>query len=125
MLKKCVKIISVFLCAVLIFQSLEIGIFATTEQTEETTPEDEIFCLCENCTEYECSCECETEEACTCVQCKRTAYTEYDDFGNVIAEKSFDGTKTLVSEQVGIFGRRNTAFVFYRFIGKHSILHLQ
>ncbi len=97
-LKKATRFLSIFLCAVLIFQSFEIGIFATTEQTDETLPEDESFCLCENCTEYECSCECETEEACNCIQCKRTAYTEYDDFGNVIAEKSFDGTKTMTAE---------------------------
>ncbi len=98
MLKKCIKIISVFLCAVLIFQSLEVGIFATVEQPDETDGENEISCPCENCPEYECSCECESEEVCTCIQCKRNVFTEYDEFGNVIAEKSFDGTKTMTAE---------------------------
>ncbi|MBR3768024.1 MAG: hypothetical protein IKL10_07290 [Clostridia bacterium] len=75
----------------------------TEEETtaEESTEEEEPFislCPCESCPEYECSCECESEEECTCIQCKRTVYTEYDSFGNVTAEKAFDGTKTLISE---------------------------
>lgn len=70
------------------------------EVTEEETTEEEFIslCPCGECPEYECSCICESEEVCTCVQCKRNVHTETDEFGNVTAEKAFDGTKTLISE---------------------------
>ena len=74
----------------------------TEEETtveEETTEEEFIsLCPCEDCFTYECPCDCESEEECTCIQCKRSIYSETDDFGNITAEKAFDGTKTLISE---------------------------
>ena len=85
---------------------------ASPDIPEEETPEDEIIslCPCESCTEYICPCACETEESCTCIQCKREVYTEYDEFGNVSAEKAFNGTKTLVSE-MSVYSDDGTALL--------------
>lgn len=75
----------------------------TDEPSEPEIPdeggEDVFVCLCpcEDCTEYECSCECESEDVCECIQCKRSVNTEYDEYGNVISEEIFDGTKTFIS----------------------------
>lgn len=72
----------------------------TEETTEEEITEEEFvsLCPCDECFSYECPCDCENEAICNCIQCKRNIYTEYDSYGNLTAEKAFDGTKTLVSE---------------------------
>ena len=51
-------------------------------------------CICSGCEEYNCPCTCEDEEDCTCPQCQRRTYTETDAYGNVTAEKEYDGIKT-------------------------------
>ena len=86
----------------LLFDSTQPEDEETTEEetTEEETTEEEFInlCPCEECPEYECICECDSEEICTCIQCKRSVATEYDDFGNITSETFFDGTRTLISE---------------------------
>lgn len=81
------------------------GAFCTGTAEEDTTgmiPEEEttevpfvLLCPCADCPEWECSCECENEEVCTCIQCKRSYRTVEDESGNVLAEESFDGEKTM------------------------------
>lgn len=72
------------------------------EDTTGMIPEEETtevpfvsLCPCADCPEWECSCECENEEVCTCIQCKRSYRTVEDESGNVLAEESFDGEKTM------------------------------
>ena len=65
---------------------------------EDTSEFYESVCPCSDCTEWECVCECESEEVCTCVQCKRYSDTIEDTHGNVLSEESFDGTKTMKTQ---------------------------
>ncbi len=65
---------------------------------EDTSEFYESVCPCSDCTEWECACECESEEVCNCVQCKRYSDTIEDTHGNVLSEESFDGTKTMKSQ---------------------------
>lgn len=65
---------------------------------EDTSEFYESVCPCSDCTEWDCACACESEEVCTCVQCKRYSDTTEDEHGNVLSEESFDGTKTMKSQ---------------------------
>ena len=65
---------------------------------EDTSEIYESVCPCSDCTEWECVCECESVELCNCVQCKRYSDTIEDEHGNVLSEESFDGTKTMKSQ---------------------------
>ncbi|MBO5947448.1 RHS repeat-associated core domain-containing protein [bacterium] len=65
---------------------------------EETSDVYEIVCPCDDCPEWECTCECVSEDVCNCVQCKRYLDTTEDEFGNILLEESFDGTKTMLSQ---------------------------
>lgn len=65
---------------------------------EDTTEIYDSVCPCSDCTEWDCVCECESEEVCNCVQCKRYSDTIEDEHGNVLSEESFDGTKTMKTQ---------------------------
>lgn len=65
---------------------------------EDTSEFYESVCPCADCTEWDCACACESEEVCNCVQCKRYSDTIEDTHGNVLSEESFDGTKTMKSQ---------------------------
>ncbi len=65
---------------------------------EDTTEIYDSVCPCSDCTEWDCACACESEEVCNCVQCKRYSDTIEDTHGNVLSEESFDGTKTMKSQ---------------------------
>lgn len=62
------------------------------------TDADPIFtcvCPCSDCSDPYCECDCTDEASCTCLSCKRSTYNEFDSYGNITAEKRFDGVKTL------------------------------
>lgn len=68
------------------------------EEQGEPEPEPTKTCPCEGCEEYDCSCTCESEEECTCPQCKRRRISEKDNSGNILTSGSFDGVKTLQTQ---------------------------
>lgn len=68
------------------------------EEQSEPEPEPTKTCPCEGCEEYDCSCTCESEEECTCPQCKRRRISEKDNNGNILTSGSFDGVKTLQTQ---------------------------
>lgn len=74
------------------------------EESSIVIPEEDsseyIFsvCPCSECTEWNCSCECASEDICTCIQCKRYSDTVEDASGNVLSEESFDGVRTMKTQ---------------------------
>lgn len=63
--------------------------------TDEPEDEEELTCPCTNCTDINCGCTCESEEDCTCIACTRNTSSVKDSFGNITAQNSFDGIRTL------------------------------
>ncbi len=74
------------------------------EESSVIIPEEESSayfvsaCPCSDCSEWACECECESEEVCTCIQCKRYSDTIEDTSGNVLSEESFDGVRTMKTQ---------------------------
>ena len=68
--------------------------------TLNSTPSIETdYCACGTVCHFGngCLCECASFEECTCVSCKATSTTDYDDFGNLVFTSNSDGS-TILSE---------------------------